>query len=410
MHNWKIKSFKEIAQFPPKVSLKKGIPYSFIPMETIDGVTKYASPNQEKVWSGSGGAKFEDGDTLFARITPCLQNGKIAQAKNLNNGFGFGSTEYFIFRGIEGVSDTNFIYYLSKTDGFRQNAIGSMVGASGRQRADASFVGQYQVSLPSLSTQTKIGNILSAYDDLIANNLKRIKLLEEMAQITYKEWFVRMRFPNNDHTSTDSVRSNSPFLTKKFEDLFTIKNGFAFKSEDYRTSGVKILRTKDYSQSKYIRIEQPIYLSNEDAIKYSKFYVKPYDLMLIMVGASIGSFGLVLPKDQGILQNQNQWAIRAKNQIHEFYKLLMMESLIKSLMVKKTGAARDFFRASFLNEMLIQIPPDEIIEKFNTVVAPIFQVINNLFEQNSHLEKSRDILLPRLMSGMIDTEGLAAVV
>ena len=76
----------------------------------------------------SGGAKFEEGDTLFARITPCLQNGKIAQAKGLEGKPGFGSTEYFVFRGMENVSDTDFVYYLSKSQWFKGNAENSMVG------------------------------------------------------------------------------------------------------------------------------------------------------------------------------------------------------------------------------------------------------------------------------------------
>lgn len=185
---WNRRPFIEIAQFPPKIKLEKGKEYSFIPMEDVNGGEKYASPNYERVYTG-GGAKFEEGDTIFARITPCLENGKIAQAKNLKGGKGFGSTEYFVFRGIKDVSDSDFIYYLSKTYFFWQNAVNSMVGASGRQRADAKFLSKVEVPFPPLPAQRKIASILSTYDDLIENNLKRIKLLEELAQITYEEWF-----------------------------------------------------------------------------------------------------------------------------------------------------------------------------------------------------------------------------
>ena len=177
--SWEIKQFKDVVQFPPKITFEKGESYSFIPMEDLSSGIKYVSPKIEKVWSGSGGAKFEEGDTLFARITPCLQNGKISQAKNLKNGKGFGSTEYFIFRGIENVSDSDFIYYFSLNEEFKKYAIGSMVGASGRQRADQKFVGEFEINLPPLETQKRIASILSTYDDLIENNLKRIKLLEE---------------------------------------------------------------------------------------------------------------------------------------------------------------------------------------------------------------------------------------
>jgi type I restriction enzyme S subunit len=179
---WKEVEFGEIVEFPPKVKLRKSEKYPFIPMEEINERYKYVYPKIKKELS-SGGAKFEEGDTLFSRITPCLQNGKIAQAKNLDNSPGFGSTEYFVFRGIENLTDSDFIYYLSITEEFRKNAINSMVGASGRQRADAGHIKKFKFLLPPLETQRKIAKILSNYDDLIENNLKRIKILEEMAQI-----------------------------------------------------------------------------------------------------------------------------------------------------------------------------------------------------------------------------------
>ena len=148
--NWEIKKFRDVVEFPPKVKLEKKERYSFIPMDEVKTGRKYVGPQFLKEWKGSGGARFEEGDTLFARITPCLQNGKIAQAKELINGKGFGSTEFFIFRGIQGVTDTDFVYYLSINSEFTEYAIGSMVGASGRQRADAKFVGEYEFNLPPL--------------------------------------------------------------------------------------------------------------------------------------------------------------------------------------------------------------------------------------------------------------------
>ena len=193
---WKEYKFSEMADFPPKIKMEKGKEYPFVLMDEIDAGFKYVRASFAKNYNGSG-AKFENGDTLFARITPSLENGKIAQIKDIDKP-AFGSTEFFVFRGKENISDNDFIYYLSKTEWFRQNAVNSMVGASGRQRADAKFVGKTKLSIPPLPTQHRIAAILSAYDDLIENNLKRIKLLEEMVQITYEEWFVRMKFPGHE--------------------------------------------------------------------------------------------------------------------------------------------------------------------------------------------------------------------
>lgn len=183
MEGWKEYKFSEIADFPPKINMEKEVEYPFVLMEEVDAGFKYVRASFKKNYNGSG-AKFENGDTLFARITPSLENGKIAQIKDIKKP-AFGSTEFFVFRGKKDVSDSDFIYYLSKTDWFRQNAINSFVGASGRQRADAKFVGKTNLTIPILPIQRKISRILSWYDNLIDNNLQRIKLLEEMSQISF---------------------------------------------------------------------------------------------------------------------------------------------------------------------------------------------------------------------------------
>jgi type I restriction enzyme, S subunit len=182
---WDKIAFSELVEFPPKVPLEKGELYDNIPMDVVDGGIKYVQEINQRIYTG-GGAKFSNGDTLFARITPCLENGKIAKVKGLEKEHGFGSTEFFVFRAIHEVSDSDFIYYLAKTDLIRQPAIKSMVGASGRQRADKGVVERIPVPNIPLPTQRRIASILSAYDDLIENNMMRIKLLEEAARCEYR--------------------------------------------------------------------------------------------------------------------------------------------------------------------------------------------------------------------------------
>src|SRR5699024_8230052 len=177
---------------------------------------------------------------------PCLQNGKIAQAKELDGKPGFGSTEYFVFRGIKNKTDTNFIYYLSKSQWFKGNAENSMVGSSGRQRADAGFVRNLKINLPPLKTQRKIASILSAYDDLIENNLKRIKLLEEQAQQTYEEWFVRFKFPGHEEVVFDEETGlPEGWEKKKLSEMADFLNGYAFKPKDSGEKGMPIIKIKE---------------------------------------------------------------------------------------------------------------------------------------------------------------------
>lgn len=300
--------------------------------------------------------------------------------------------------------DDDFIFYLLKYN-LPKVSSANPGTASGRHHVSKSNFCSIKVLVPKeKSTQIKIGKILSSYDLLIENYIKRIKLLEEFAERTYDEWFVKF-IVNNKPLSIDN-KTGVPigFERAKFRKYFTINNGYAFKSTDYEKKGVKILRTKDYSQTKWIEIVQPIYISEELAKSYSKYYIKSFDLMLIMVGASIGNYGIVLPSDKGVLQNQNQWAIRAKDENFDLYKILMMEQVIKKLLTKKTGSARDFFRAEFLNEMDVIVPDYNNVNEFNKIVHPIFSLIDNLRCQISLLKEARNTLLTKLMTGILKVE------
>ena len=181
----------------PNVKLKKQESYPVIDIDKITPGYKAVRSVASIEYTGQGGAKFQDHDVLFARITPCLENGKMAIADTEGQN-GIGSTELFVFRGIDGVSDTDYVYYLLCMKHIRQLAANSMTGASGRQRADLDFIKRIQWDFPDIEMQKKIASVLSAYDNLIEVNNKRVKVLELMAENLYKEWFVRFRFPGHE--------------------------------------------------------------------------------------------------------------------------------------------------------------------------------------------------------------------
>lgn len=324
----------------------------------------------------------------------CIYNNKIP-FKNVRINSGM-----LIIRNESLDINTDYLYQFLKSDIFRERTRTFAFGAAVPQLPISTLV-NIKINLPPLETQKKIASILSGYDDLIENNLKRIKILEEMAQQTYEEWFVRMRFPGHE-SATINPETGLPegWEKAKFEKYFEINNGFAFKSDDYINEGILLLRTRDYSTTKWIDINQKVFI--KENTKYNKYKSQKWDLMLIMVGASIGNYGVVLPKDENLYLNQNQWAIRSKTSLFDFFKILMMERLINDLLSKKTGAARDFFRSSFLKELDIVIPNVDLVNEMNLLIEPIYNLINSLFEQNQRLREARDILLPRLMMGMIE--------
>ena len=194
MNKWRTERLEEIIHVNPAVKLTKGEVYPFIDIDKVSPKLRSVTNEEEKVYDGQSCSKFCNGDTVFSRITPCLENRKIAKV-SIDGQAAFGSTEFYIFRAKDGKSDEDFVYYLTSSDAVVLPAINSMTGASGRQRADRRFIERTKLNVPDLPTQKRIADILSTYDNLIENNNRRIAVLEKAAQELYKEWFVRFRFP-----------------------------------------------------------------------------------------------------------------------------------------------------------------------------------------------------------------------
>ena len=171
MSDWTLVRAADFIDFNPRESLPKNTMAKKVAMEKLQPFTRDI-PGYETA-PFNGGAKFRNGDTLMARITPCLENGKTAQVSILNEGeVGFGSTEFIVLRAKPDVSDKDFIYYLSMSPILRGVAIKSMVGSSGRQRVQQGVLDNTEFLAPQLSEQIEIGCTLRALDDKIENNTK----------------------------------------------------------------------------------------------------------------------------------------------------------------------------------------------------------------------------------------------
>ena len=169
MSEWTSKKLSEIVIFNPKETIKKGASAKKVAMDILKPFCRDISSFE--ITEYNGGTKFRNGDTIMARITPCLENGKTAKVSILeDNEVGFGSTEYIVFRAIDGVSDENFIYYLVCSPIVREPAIKSMVGSSGRQRVQTDVLQNLEISVPGLEEQKQIGSLLRAIDDKIELN------------------------------------------------------------------------------------------------------------------------------------------------------------------------------------------------------------------------------------------------
>ena len=248
---------KDFIDFNPRETLPKGQLAKKVAMEKLRPFCR--DIEEFEVAKYSGGAKFRNGDTLLARITPCLENGKTAQVRFLNDGeVGFGSTEYIVLRAKEGVSDSDYIYYLSTSPKLRDIAIQSMVGSSGRQRVQQDVLEKAELHIPPLDEQKKIVGILSALDDKIELNNKINRNLETQAQAIFKSWFVDFEpFKNGKFIDSElgkipeywQVVKFSEFLKPRIEKInnstiteYSVTNNGIFKRDEKfkkRLSGAK---------------------------------------------------------------------------------------------------------------------------------------------------------------------------
>ena len=189
MNEWKEYTFSEFIQINPSVKLPKDKAVSFVEMKDLVDGRRFCIPSSER--RNGSGSKFQEYDTLFARITPCLENGKIAQAKGLKDGIGLGSTEFLVFRGKPSISDNNFVYYLSRWEEVRAHAEINLDGTSGRQRVPKECFNDLKLILPTdLAEQRAIASILSSLDDKIDLLHRQNATLEKMAETLFRQWII----------------------------------------------------------------------------------------------------------------------------------------------------------------------------------------------------------------------------
>ncbi len=396
---------KDFVEINPRVSLKKGEKYPFIEMGIVEPGRRYVKANQCRLFN-TGGAKFLPNDVLFARITPCLENGKIAQYQDLHNRAGFGSTEFFVFRAREKISDAGYVYYIANSELIRKPAEKSMSGASGRQRADINSILNIDIPAPSLPTQRKIAAILSAYDDLIENNTRRIKILEEMAQNLYREWFINFRFPGHEHARfVDSALGRIPegWEVKTFTEIADVLSGGTPKTtiKEYWGGSIPFFAPKDAPESFYVtQTDKRITITGLNKCN-SRLYSK--DTVFITARGTVGK--VVMPSKE-MAMNQSCYALRGKEGISQHYLFLLTKENVNYLKKNTGGATFDTIVVDTFRRMSIIRPPDEIIDMFSHVIQQIMDLILNILNKNTTLRTTRDLLLPKLISGEVDVSDI----
>lgn len=385
MGYWSQMRAADFIEFNPRLSIKKGAVAIKIAMDKLKPFTKKI-PETEKAEFG-GGSKFCNGDTIMARITPCLENGKTAFVDILeDNEIAFGSTEFIVMRAREGISDPQFVYYLATSPMFRNVAIKSMVGSSGRQRVQQSVLDELELTVPSLEKQKQIGSFLALLDKKIAVNNEINDNLLAQAQAIFMQRFI-----------TDEIEDDE----KPLYDFADYINGAAFKPSECGDHGLPII--------KIVELKNGITDSTKyfDGFKGEKYLIQDKDILFSWSGNPDTSIDIFIWTHGKAILNQHTFNVKS-NTGHRWFTFLMLKYFkpeFSRIASNKQTTGLGHVTAADLKRLTFVFNEDAI-EAFEHEVNPFMETIYSNMMENNRLEQLRDNLLPKLMSGEIDVSDI----
>ena len=304
----------------------------------------------------------------------------------------------------ESILSNNFFYYLTKTIFFKHHVESRARGSANQVRMAIGELKRFSFNYPEIQTQKKVAAILSAYDDLIENNKKRIQILENMAEELYKEWFVRFRFPNWENTEFEKGLP-SDWSHIKLSDILELKSGYAFKSSIYKKEGTYGLLTIKNVHSKRLKQSYTDYIVESENTSPEYCALKRSDILMSLTG-NVGRVCRFYGKPA--LLNQRVCKIVAKNKYFDsfIYEYFQQENILAEIDILGTGTAQQNLSPNDLKKMKVLFPEDSILQKFHSIINPAHEEILLLLEQNMQLIEIRDSLLPKLISGKLSVENL----
>ena len=287
--------------------------------------------------------------------------------------------------------NSRYLYYCFKHPMFYKYADLMAIGAA--QRAlTLGTLRNTTIYYPPLDIQKRIVEVLSAYDDLIENNQKQIKLLEEAAQRLYKEWFVNLRFPGCDEVKiTDGVPEG--WFVKSMEDIADYMNGYAFKPSDWGNRGKPIIKIKELNEG--VTKNTPRNIGDDIPEKYN---VYPGD---IIFSWSATLTAKIWDDEEGLL-NQHLFKVIPCDGFSREYVLQSILKTLDEFRNLTTGSTMKHIQRGKLKQVFVKVPSPHIMEEYENYSDTIRQKILILNHKIILLQEARDRLLPKLMSGEIE--------
>lgn len=377
---WEKGTVFDLCEINPE-NISRNYPYDFIRYFDISSVgSGVVTINDEISLSGAPSrAKriVKSNDTILATVRP--GNRSFYHFKNAFEN-SVASTGFAVLRPMTGKTDPRFLYYLVTEPLFTAYLVAHEQGAN-YPAVNPDIIGSKPIEIPPLPTQRKIASILSAYDDLIENNLKRIKLLEEKAFLRYKQIVKEEKMENVKLKEVavlneESLKSNSTLEKLLYVDIASVSTGCIDNKTEYDI---------------------------KEAPGRAKRILKHQDIIWSCVRPNRKSYSFVWKPEENLIASTGFAVISAKDIPATFlYQLVITNEFVYYLENHAKGATYPAVTATDFEEATIQVAPDSIMREYHQEVYNSFELKYLLQKQNTKLREARDILLPRLMNGEIE--------
>ena len=357
----------DVCEINPKVQLiDENMEVSFIAMSNVSEDGKISTNDIRQYYEVKKGFTcFQEKDVLFAKITPCMENGKGALAVGLKNGVGCGSTEFHVLRANTEILEERWLFYLTVWQGFRKDAERHMTGSAGQKRVPKSFLEQYELRFPTLSAQRQQIEVLDRIKNTI--ELRKIELnkLEQLIKARFVEMFGDPII-NPRGLPVSDLGDLSELITKGASPSW---QGFSYTDDDTQTLFV----TSENVREGFIDISSPKYIEDGFSEKHRRSVLRKGDFLINIVGASIGraaQFNL----DCKANINQAAALVRINDtRIRDKYLSIYLNSEKAQQMYNsmKSDTGRANLSLQDINNLSILLPPVEEQKAFESFVSQV---------------------------------------
>lgn len=301
------------------------------------------------------------------------------------------------FQSYPNISDIRFVKYL--LDFYKTNFQSISKGTT-QDNLSVEKINSIEMDVPDFDTQTKIASILSAYDDLIENNTRRIQILEQMAQTIYKEWFVKFRIPNCELRITKEGIPEG-WEVKNYDSICGKLTDGTHDTPKPVEEGFHLVTGRNIKNG-FIDFSDCYYISKTDHKEVMKRSKPEFgDIIFSNIG-TLGNIHFVQEKFEYSIKNVALFKPREKLYSNYLFIHLKSEDTLDNLKQQALGTSQKFFSLEFLRKQKIVKPNDTILHAFNKMVEPLIQLRYSLYIKNQNLRRTRDLLLPKLMSGEVE--------